>query len=208
MSNDGCARISEWMDDPLRMFLVVRRGAVSSIAEAGALAGAAAVACVREFAGDADLAAWRPRPGKVVLRARTAGQWAQVVEGEPCVVVGDAVAAIPPRRRSQRGPVLERLQAMTTALEPPPDASPTGGIAYLLNPRLEMSSGKTLAQIAHAAVMVAERDPGFDGRAPVVRPGQAEFDALCESGDLLARVVDGGLTEVALGTVTVLGWMQ
>ena len=195
------------MDDPLRMFLVVRRGAVTSLAQAGEMAGAAAIRCVREFASDPDLEAWRPRPGKVTLRARTAGQWAQVLEHEPHVVVGDAVAAIPPRRRSQRGPRLERLQAMTTALDPPPGSAEPGRLAYYLNPRLEMSSGKTLAQIAHAAVMAAERAPEWaDAGSPaqVVRPSQAEFDALCARDDLLARVVDAGLTEVAPGTVTVL----
>ena len=189
------------------MFLVVRRGAVTSLAEAGEMAGAAAVACVREFAGDERLEAWRPRPGKVTLRARTAGQWEQVIETEPCVVIGDAVAAIPPRRRSERGPLLEKLQAMMTALEPPPGTWEPGGVVYLLHPRLEMSSGKTLAQIAHAAVMAAERDPAWaDAGCPaqVARPAQADFDALCGSADLLARVVDAGLTEVAPGTVTVL----
>ena len=195
------------VDDPLRMFLVVRRGAVTTVAEAGVLAGAAAVACVREFAGDADLEAWRSRPGKVVLRARTAGQWERVVGEEPCVVIGDAVAAIPPRRRSERGPLLEKLQAMTTALEPPPADPGPEQVTYLLNPRLEMSSGKALAQIAHAAVMAAERDPAWANAgcpANVVRPSQASFDDLCDSPDLLARVVDAGLTEVAPGTVTVL----
>ena len=194
-------------DDPLRMFLVVRRGAVTSIARAGEMAGAAAVRCLRELPIDE---AWRPRPGKVVLRARTAGQWAQVMEEERCVVVGDAVIAIPPKRRSERGPVLEKLQAMTTALEPAPAGSPAADqdrVTYLLNPRLDMSSGKTLAQIAHAAVMAAERDPAWaDAGCPadVVEPSQEAFEALCDSDGLLARVVDAGLTEVAPGTVTVL----
>lgn len=189
------------------MFLVVRRGAVTSLGEAGPMAGAAAVACVREFAGNPALEAWRPRPGKVTLRARTAGQWEQVIENEPCVVIGDAVAAIPPRRRSERGPLLEKLQAMTTALDPPPDNYEPGKLAYLLNPRLEMSSGKALAQIAHAAVMAAERDPAWaDAGCPaqVARPSQRQFDARCDAPDLLARVVDAGLTEVPPGTVTVL----
>jgi hypothetical protein len=109
------------------MFLVVRRGALTSIALGGELAGAAAVRCVRAFADDerfaADLAEWRRRPGKVTLRAR-GGQWPQVLE-EPHVLAGEpdgeAVAALPPRRRSSRGPLLERLQAMTSALEPPPE---------------------------------------------------------------------------------------
>jgi peptidyl-tRNA hydrolase len=206
------------MADPLRMFLVVRRGAFTTLAEGGPLAGAAAVACIRRFAADErfadDLAAWRPRPGKVTLRAR-GGQWPQVLESEPHVLAGEpdgaAVAALPPRRRSTRGPLLERLQAMTSALEPPPDEAPpeAGRVTYLVNPRLEMSSGKTLAQIAHAAVMAADTgalEPWVAAGCPAVvaAPPQPTFDALCSSGDLAARVVDAGLTEVAPGTVTVL----
>ncbi len=64
--------------------------------------------------------------------------------------------ALPPRRRSERGQLLEQMQAMTSALEPAPvvdDPEPVAGrVTYVLNPRLEMSSGKTLAQVAHAAV--------------------------------------------------------
>ena len=61
-------------DDPLRMYLVSGAAAIESIARGGELAGAAAVACVRSFADDPALREWRPRPGKVTLRAR-GGQW-------------------------------------------------------------------------------------------------------------------------------------
>jgi peptidyl-tRNA hydrolase len=204
--------------DPLRQFLVVRRNALTTLARGGELAGAAAVACVRAFAADerfaADLAAWRRRPGKVTLRARPV-QWRHVLEEEPHALSGDpdreAVAALPPRRRSARGPVLERMQAMTSALEPlPGDVEPDRDrVTYLVNPRLQMSSGKTLAQIAHAAVMAAD-DGGLEDwvaagcPAQVAAPSQRAFDAMCASDGLAARVVDGGLTEVAPGTVTVL----
>jgi hypothetical protein len=192
-------------DDPLRMYLVVLRGAVTELARAGELAGAAAVACVRQFAGDPALEAWRERPGKVCLRARTEGQWRQVTE-EPHTIAGDAVIALPPRRRSERGPLLERLQAMSTQLEPPPESvDPHGGVTYLLNPRLTMSSGKTIAQIAHAAVMAADNLDEWDGLpAAVIAPSEPVFAAACERDDLAAKVVDAGLTEVAPGTVTVL----
>ena len=63
--------------DPLRMYLVLRRGAIAELARAGELAGAAAVACLRTFETQPEhadaIAAWRERPGKVCLRARTRG---------------------------------------------------------------------------------------------------------------------------------------
>jgi len=193
------------MDDPLRMYLVLQRGAVGELARAGELAGAAAVRCVRAFAGDPALEAWRERPGKVCLRARTESQWRQVLE-EPHTLAGDAVIALPPRRRSERGPLLERLQAMSTQLEPPPESVDAhDGVTYLLNPRIEMSSGKTIAQIAHAAVMAADSLDDWDGLpAAVIAPPEDVFAAACARDDLAAKVVDAGLTEVPPGTVTVL----
>jgi peptidyl-tRNA hydrolase len=202
-------------DDPLRMVLVVRRGAFTSLAPAGVAVGAAAVACVARFEGTEEwggaVAAWRARPGKVVLRARSAGQWSAALS-EPGGVDGSGVVALAPRRRSERGAFLDALQAMTTALEPPPEgAEPAPGLlTYLLNPRVEMSSGKTLAQIAHAAVMAAEQ-PGLEPWAQagcparVLRAPAPAFEALCAAEGLAARVVDAGLTEVEPGTVTVLG---
>jgi len=82
-------------------------------------------------------------------------------------------------------------------------------VTYLLNPAISMSSGKTIAQVAHAAVMAADggRLEGWvaDGCPGIVlAPPEAAFDAACERDDLAARVVDAGLTEVAPGTITVL----
>jgi peptidyl-tRNA hydrolase len=191
------------------MYLVLRRGAVEALSEAGVLAGAAAVACLRRFGADPE---WHERPGKVCLRARTAGQWEQVLE-EPHALAGPAdgasVAALPPRRRSERGPLLERLQAMSAELEPPPSAAPAppGAVTYVLNPDAPMSSGNTVAQIAHAAVMAAATAEAWAQSgcpAVVVAPDREGFaDAAAHEG-CLARVVDAGLTEVAPGTVTVL----
>jgi hypothetical protein len=202
--------------DPLRMYLVIRRGAFEDLATAAELAGAAAVACVREFADRDAMREWRPHPGKVMLRAR-GGQWDEVLAAEPHSLAGDphgeAVIALPPRRRSERGPLLERMQAMTSELAPPPaTAEPRpGAVTYLVNPGIEMSSGKTLAQIAHAAVMAAdggglEEWVGAGCPAQLVRPEPARFTELCRRGasGLAARVEDAGLTEVAPGTVTVL----
>ncbi|HEX8120116.1 MAG TPA: aminoacyl-tRNA hydrolase [Solirubrobacteraceae bacterium] len=198
-------------DDPYRMFLVVRKGAFADLARAAELAGAAAVACVRRFEHDPAhaeaFAAWRPRPGKVCLRARTASQWERVLASEPHA--GSGIIAIPPRRRSERGPLLERLQAHSADLERPPKDAPrrAGAITYLLNPAAEMTSGKTLAQVAHAAVMAADSGRAEDWVARGC-PGRVlapDADAFAEAarGDLLACVEDAGLTEVAPGTVTV-----
>jgi hypothetical protein len=198
--------VSNAPHDPLRMYLIVRRGAFENLSRAGELAGAAAVRCVREFDGDPDLAAWRPRPGKVVLRAR-GGQWAELLESEErTIVIEGAVAALPPRRRSERGPLLERMQAMTTELAPPPrTARPDPAeLTYFVNPSIEMSSGKTLAQIAHAAVMSAGGHEAWAAAgcpAQVLLPDSNDFAQLCREAQI--KVEDAGLTEVAPGTVTV-----
>ena len=171
------------------MYIVVRRGAFDTIDEGGRLAGLAAVRVLGEFGADPE---WRRRPGKVVLRARGPSQWARVLE-EPHAAAGDGVVALPPRRRSERGEALTKLQAMATELEPPPSES-DASLVYALNPDVEMSSGKTLAQIAHAAVMAA--DLGYDvssARVVVTR----------DLGGCVAEVRDAGLTEVAPGTITV-----
>jgi hypothetical protein len=190
------------------MFLVLRRGAVETLERAAVLGGAAAVACVRGFEIDPE---WRRRPGKVCLRARNPAQWEAVLE-EPHALAGDpageSVAALPPRRRSARGPLLERLQAMSSDLGAPP--TELGGpdrdaVTYVLNPALEMSSGKVVAQVAHAAVMAAAALPAWaEAGAPGRLVAPRGFAELAAREDLAARVIDAGLTEVAPGTVTVL----
>jgi hypothetical protein len=86
------------------------------------------------------------------LRARLV-QWRALVAEEPHVMAGDPdgeSAALRPRRRSGRWPLLERLRAMTSALDPPPDTVQLGPerLTYFVNPRVQMSSGNALAQIA------------------------------------------------------------
>ena len=107
------------MNDPLRMYIVIRRGAFETIDEGGRLAGLAAVRVLEAFAGAETIQEWLPRPGKVVLRARSPSQWARVLE-EPHAAASDGVVALPPRRRSERGDALTKIQAMATELEPPP----------------------------------------------------------------------------------------
>lgn len=190
--------------DPFRMYLVVRRGAVDELSRGGALAGAAAVRCLREFGAPDE---WRARPRKVCLRARSEGQWAAVVE-MPHVCASDGVLALPPIRRSERAEILGKLQAMSSGLHPAPATAQPGfdGVTYVLNPQAQMSSGKTLAQVAHAAVLADGVLPGWaEAGCPgrVIAPGAARFLALRDSDACVARVVDAGLTEVPPGTVTV-----
>jgi peptidyl-tRNA hydrolase len=93
---------------------------------------------------------------------------------------------------------------MSTALAPaPPDGR--GPVTYALNPRARMSSGKTLAQIAHAAVMAADDEAWVRAGCParVIAPDEAAFDALAGSGECVAEVRDAGLTEIPPGTITV-----
>lgn len=215
----ACGRVT---DDPYRMYLVTRRGAVGALEEAAVLAGAAAVACLRRFAEDEvwqeAVEAWRERPGKVALRAR-GGQWDAVLREEDFAYAGDldgaAVLALPPRRRSARSETLTKLQAMASELEPIGEVEEIpkagdGELLYVVNPSVEMSTGKTMAQVAHAATGAAASgrvEAWVDRGCPaqVVRPTtRALFEQACGSERLVAKVEDAGLTEVPPGTITVL----
>jgi peptidyl-tRNA hydrolase len=216
------------MEDPYRMYLVVRRGAFDRLETGCVLAGAAAVAAVRRFGADpereAAVAAWKERPGKVTLRAR-GGQWDEVLLTEDFTCSGDldgaAVLALPPMRRSERSELLaKKLQAFASDLTPVPtiddvpEPDAGGRMTYIINPSITMSTGKTMAQVAHAATMSSYTgtvEPwiaaGCPGRV-VVPKTQRAFDALCHDDasttPLSAKVEDAGLTEVPPGTITVL----
>jgi peptidyl-tRNA hydrolase len=102
------------------------------------------------------------------------------------------------------------MSSELTAAPAEDDPRPVAGrMTYLLNPALAMSSGKVLAQVAHAATMAAatgRAEPWVAAGCPgrVVVPSRAGFAALCGSADVIAQVEDAGLTEVPPGTLTVL----
>src|SRR4051812_26017193 len=144
------------------------------------------------------------------LRARNGAQWDAVLE-LPHALAGDrdgaAVAALPPQEPAARGTLLAKLQAMSGELAAPAAraSAPPGAVTYVLNPDAPMSSGKTIAQIAHAAVL-ADEDAWSAAGCPgiVVAPGPEGFATAERSERCVARVVDAGLTELPPGTLTVL----
>jgi peptidyl-tRNA hydrolase len=125
------------------------------------------------------------------------------------------VLALPPRRRSARSETLTKLQAMASELEPidvvdEVPAPADGEVIYIVNPSIEMSTGKTMAQVAHAATGAAATgqveawvERGCPARV-VVPKTKAMFERACDDERLVAHVEDAGLTEVPPGTITVL----
>ena len=190
-------------DDPLVMYLVVRRRTTRPFAELATAAALATRRCAHRYRDDDRWREgfddwWRHSFRKVCLRAEPR-EWEDVraLDHER---VGD-VACLPPVRRSARDRVLVRMQALSEEAGPLPAlAEPAAdGLTLVVATALGMSSGKTLAQIGHAALM-ADLDPGLD--LQVVGAGGEEWAGLARTA--VAVVRDGGLTEITPGTETVL----
>ena len=110
------------VDDPFRLFLVVRRDALTTSPRRRARRRRRGplrphVRRRRALRGGHRRVAGAPRQGHAPRAARPVARAARGraarVAGDP---EGESVAALPPRRRSERGPLLERMQAMTSAL--------------------------------------------------------------------------------------------
>jgi len=104
-----------------------------------------------------------------------------------------------------RDRVLVRMQTLSdeAGLLPQLDPDDLGDLTLVVATDLGMTSGKALAQIGHAALMAdldAEFDRGLDLR--VVGKGGVGWAALAASAEAVVR--DGGLTEIAPGSETVL----
>lgn len=169
----------------------------------------------------ADRPEWAPalrawdgaRIRKVVRRARGA-DWRRAlsVDGLDVTQGGAQLRVYPPVPVDGWPPELARLQVGGTNLsqpEPPPPVA-SGTPLVLLSPHVEMSTGKAMAQAAHAA-QLGWRDIGrslrrrwqeADFRLAVRDATPAQWDEALRRG---APVVhDGGFTEVAPGTATAL----
>jgi peptidyl-tRNA hydrolase len=149
---------------------------------------------------------------KVVRRARGA-EWRRA-EALPGVTVTGKSAEIrvfPPVPLDGWPKDLARLQVSGTDLEdpePPMEADPTAPVLWL-NPDLEMSAGKAMAQAGHGAQLAwwalpeeeraAWRDAGLPLAVRTAPPSR--WQELTTSG--LPVVRDAGFTEIAPGSCTV-----
>lgn len=191
-------------DDPLVMYLVVRRRTTRPFAELATAAALAARRCALRYRDDDRWRDcfddwWRHSFRKVCLRAEPR-DW-EAVRDLDHARVGD-VACLPPVRRSERDRVLVRMQTLNEeagALPSVAGGPGAGSLTLVVATTLGMSAGKTLAQIGHAALM-ADLDPdlGLDVA------GAAADDWGRLAHDAVAIVRDGGLTELTPGSETVL----
>ncbi|MBT2491533.1 peptidyl-tRNA hydrolase [Streptomyces sp. ISL-96] len=149
---------------------------------------------------------------KVVRRARGA-EWRKASALPGITVTGAAaeVRVFPPVPLDGWPKVLAKLQVSGTDLDdprPPGPAVPEGSVLWL-NPNLDMSAGKTMAQAGHGAQLAwweltevqrkAWQAAGFP--LSVRTPDAARWRELIASG--LPIVRDAGFTEITPGSCTV-----
>ncbi|MCX4756812.1 aminoacyl-tRNA hydrolase [Kitasatospora purpeofusca] len=157
--------------------------------------------------------AWEDaRIRKVVRRAR-GGEWRRAGELPGITVTGleAEVRVFPPVPLDGWPKELAKLQVSGTDLEEagPVGAAPPGVPVLWLNPELEMSAGKTMAQTGHAAQLAwwrldeaRRKEWAESGFALAVRTATPEaWTELVASG--LPLVQDAGFTEIAPGSSTV-----
>ena len=161
----------------------------------------------------ADVRAWQDaRIRKVVRRARGAAwERAAALPGITVLAGSAQVRVYPPVPVNDWPADLARLQVSGTDFEDPETpAEPEPGVPVLwLNPKLPMSAGKTMAQAGHGVQLAwweleprdrsAWKDCDFDLRVRVAT--EQRWKELLASG--LPVVTDGGFTEVAPGSATV-----
>lgn len=157
--------------------------------------------------------AWQDaRIRKVVRRARGAAwQRASALPGITVVHGSAEVRVYPPVPVDDWPADLAKLQVAGTDFEDPapPGDVPDNVPVLWLNPELPMSAGKAMAQAGHGAQLAwwgleprdryGWKDGDFDLRVRTAAAGQ--WKELLASG--LPVVTDGGFTEVAPGSATV-----
>jgi peptidyl-tRNA hydrolase len=189
------------------MYLVVRRLTTRPFAELAAAAALATRRCAYRFRDDDRWRDgfeewWRHSFRKVCLRAEPR-EWASL-EDLDHERVGD-VACLPPTRRSARSGVLVRMRALSdeAGALPQLDRDDLGDLTLVVATDLHMSSGKTLAQIGHGALL-ADLGRRFDRKLDLRVVGHSGDGWAALAASAAAVVRDGGLTELAPGSETVL----
>jgi peptidyl-tRNA hydrolase len=189
------------------MYLVVRRRTVRPFAELATAAALATRRCAGRYRTDERWRAgfedwWRHSFRKVCLRAEPR-EW-ESVRALDHERVGD-VACFPPVRRSERDRVLAQMQALgdEQGVLPQPPGEVPEGLTLIVRTDLGMTAGKTFAQIGHGALM-AGLEPASASGLPVTVAGAGgpAWAGLAPRASEIVR--DGGLTEVAPGSETVL----
>jgi peptidyl-tRNA hydrolase len=157
--------------------------------------------------------AWEDaRIRKVVRRARGAGWERALALPGITVVHGSAeIRVYPPVPVDDWPPDLARLQVSGTDFDDPrPPAEPAAGTPVLwMNPKLPMTAGKAMAQAGHGAQLLwwglgprtRSEWLDLDLDLAVRTAGTGQWAELLASG--LPVVTDGGFTEVAPGSATV-----
>ena len=206
------------------MYTVVRKDHALTLGQAVTGAGAAVVRCADRYRRSPEWAdafrEWERRSyRKVALRAGVDEFERLRAELEGAVVetpAGMTLLCLPPRRRQDRGPLLRALRPFTDAprpaVEPPAPTAPA--LVYVLRPGVLRSMGKAMAQAGHAALMCVDRVRGHDGELQRWRadgmPGDVRladdvaWSRIQAEVEGVVVVRDGGLTQVAPGTETVL----
>jgi peptidyl-tRNA hydrolase len=159
--------------------------------------------------------AWEDaRIRKVVRRARGAAwERASALPGITVAPGSAEVRVFPPVPVDDWPADLAKLQVSGTDFDDPvPPAAPAAGTPVLwLNPELPMTAGKAMAQAGHGAQLIwwrlspADRAEwaAADFALAVRDAAKAQWAELLGSG--LPVVTDGGFTEVAPGSATVVG---
>ncbi|MFJ5921565.1 aminoacyl-tRNA hydrolase [Kitasatospora sp. NPDC092948] len=157
--------------------------------------------------------AWEDaRIRKVVRRAR-GGEWRKANELPGITVTGESaeVRVFPPIPLDGWPKELAKLQVSGTELDDPapPAPAPEGVPVLWLNPELQMSAGKTMAQTGHAAQLAwwelddAQRKQWAESGFPLAVRTATAADWPTLTDGRLPVVRDAGFTEIAPGSCTV-----
>ena len=188
-------------DDPFVLHIVLQKSALKDTPVATLCADvvAASLAAADAWGDSERFIEWEAESfRKVCLHARPA-QWDSMED----FVQAGSVRIVAPVRRSERQPVLAKMQAVNTAAATLPmdtaAVEPSDRVLLVLPDSWPTSVGKALAQLSHAALLWHR----------LWAPGTRDFAVCLADEAAWPRLVsehevrDAGLTEVAPGTATV-----